>query len=635
MPPSLEQKTRPDTEASAPVVLFNALHKAPAGLNEMLQALAAVTGIHAADLRMHLIGAGLAGIKPKGGDAAAEDTVALLHDFGIPAAHFHGSRLEPEVPLPGVRHIEMTPESVLLKDRSESVLLRIDGSTRILMVLADLSGRIKNDLLGRMTYSRSVRPMTFFEALKKAAMTGEPVVDVYVCGGGNRGARMIEKDLVYLGLGDQMQASRVLNFLQIVRALQDVSAGFRTDYYFGIAALPRARPIHDRLCTKPDEAYCVLDRYGRYLLYAAEKGLLNSPADDPAITAAGDPAKVIEKNSGLPPPPPADPSSWRDRLCRRLPDKLLVILCVISFLTFGVLLPAPAAALAAAPGICIIPLLIAAGVHYGVKAFLHLRYKRTVENTPTSKIRSMSMGMVEVCGHVERVYDLRAPYSDTRCVHYRCRVFRRTQTHDGPQWRLIKNENSRTLPFNIRDKTGRVRIAPEGAALHITRNRQTFKTELPHLMSGLSIGPNTEVVEEVIPEGALIYVLGFAKISQPSGGGIRQEMLQRLRNLKRDPARLMRYDRNGDGKIDLTEWEDARSDVERRLYAESLQSPGGFYSENIVIGRSPLGSAPFIIADTEKALLHRIGLRIALQLAAGLCSLAAGIYLLVQLMSNQ
>ena len=52
----------------------------------------------------------------------------------------------------------------------------------------------------------------------------------------------------------------------------------------------------------------------------------------------------------------------------------------------------------------------------GWYGFLCLRLKRRVENTPTSRIRSLAMGMVEVKGKAIRSYALVSPMTQLPCV---------------------------------------------------------------------------------------------------------------------------------------------------------------------------------------------------------------------------
>jgi hypothetical protein len=91
--------------------------------------------------------------------------------------------------------------------------------------------------------------------------------------------------------------------------------------------------------------------------------------------------------------------------------------------------------------------------------------------------------------------------------------------------------------------------------------------------------------EERIREREPVYVLWHLETPRRGPGG--EERLARglLASWKRDPQRMARLDTNGDGTVDLQEWEAARAeaariaaDAERRVQAEpplSRVSRGG------------------------------------------------------------
>ena len=53
-------------------------------------------------------------------------------------------------------------------------------------------------------------------------------------------------------------------------------------------------------------------------------------------------------------------------------------------------------------------------------------YKRLIENIPTSKIRSIAMGLVEIFGKVVALENnlLHSPFSNTDCVYYNYKIER-------------------------------------------------------------------------------------------------------------------------------------------------------------------------------------------------------------------
>jgi hypothetical protein len=62
------------------------------------------------------------------------------------------------------------------------------------------------------------------------------------------------------------------------------------------------------------------------------------------------------------------------------------------------------------------------GVFLFIKGLKWFRRKRQIENTPTSKIRSIAMGFIEVCGAVSPVPGqemLKNPLLKNDCIYYR------------------------------------------------------------------------------------------------------------------------------------------------------------------------------------------------------------------------
>ncbi|HMA67652.1 MAG TPA: GIDE domain-containing protein, partial [Desulfosalsimonadaceae bacterium] len=260
-------------------------------------------------------------------------------------------------------------------------------------------------------------------------------------------------------------------------------------------------------------------------------------------------------------------------------------------------------------------------------SLLLLYYKRMAENTPTSKVRSLSMGFAELAGRARPYYDLRTAYTLTRCVYYECSYYKYQRTGDTSRWRLSSTLSSGKLAFYLEDETGQVLINPEGAYYAIKRARQTMRGRfIPSLAIKLD-DPYTKVTEDLIPLGAQIYVLGSAHTKR-RGRQHQERLVDRLRELKRDQSRMARYDSNRDGHIDSQEWDAARADMERQIYAESLagqKKP----EETVVVEKPKFGLLPFIVADSEDGLLRKFAIRSWVFLACGAVAFACGIGILI------
>ncbi len=255
----------------------------------------------------------------------------------------------------------------------------------------------------------------------------------------------------------------------------------------------------------------------------------------------------------------------------------------------------------------------------------HFRLQLMVLNTPTSRIRSLAAGMVEVVGRAIRNTNLVGPVSGRACVYYRVTRYRRSVDLRGrPRWRRISDLHTINSPFVLDDGTGRVVVVPEGA--------QIFCTEkITRSTPGSMMVSTEKVVEESIPEFAEVYCLGFTKAVYPGRRSIRQKVVERLRRLKADKQELMKYDLDHNGVIDQHEWELAKRDVEQQVLKEGLQGAGRPVAPVVMIGKPDIKGLPFVIAQgTPDRTAGRFGLAKVLNGIAAVVALALGTVLLLE-----
>ena len=111
-----------------------------------------------------------------------------------------------------------------------------------------------------------------------------------------------------------------------------------------------------------------------------------------------------------------------------------------------------------------------AGLSFFFKGFKTLKRKRLIENTPTSKTRSVAMGLVEVCGEaVPAETILQSPFSNQDCLYYRYEIEEYRRSGKRSRWVTICNEVHGT-PFYVRDDTGQVLVDPNGAEVEIPQD---------------------------------------------------------------------------------------------------------------------------------------------------------------------
>ena len=109
---------------------------------------------------------------------------------------------------------------------------------------------------------------------------------------------------------------------------------------------------------------------------------------------------------------------------------------------------------------------LCAGIYFFVQGFRLLQRRHLILDTPFSKIRSASMGMVELSGLAIGPYTMIAPLSARPCYYYRTLVWEWKRQGRSNQWVKVAAECMH-LPFFLDDNTGRVLVDPRRADLDI------------------------------------------------------------------------------------------------------------------------------------------------------------------------
>jgi len=109
------------------------------------------------------------------------------------------------------------------------------------------------------------------------------------------------------------------------------------------------------------------------------------------------------------------------------------------------------------------------GVVLFIRGFVMLRYKRLIQNTPASKIRSASMGLVELSGMAEGPQTIPAGITGEACFYYRAIAWQLKESGRSNEWKKVADE-SLFVPFFINDMTGRMLVDAAGADMEVQRN---------------------------------------------------------------------------------------------------------------------------------------------------------------------
>lgn len=117
-------------------------------------------------------------------------------------------------------------------------------------------------------------------------------------------------------------------------------------------------------------------------------------------------------------------------------------------------------------------------VLYG--AVIQRRKKSLIQDIPTSKVRSVAVGMTEVKGEpVPRDKPLESPFSDTECIAYVYSVDRYNSggRNSSSGWKTVE-AGVKAPEFYVDDGTGRILVDPEGAEKEFsTGNEYRFEDE--------------------------------------------------------------------------------------------------------------------------------------------------------------
>jgi hypothetical protein len=165
------------------------------------------------------------------------------------------------------------------------------------------------------------------------------------------------------------------------------------------------------------------------------------------------------------------------------------------------------------------------GLGSSIYGFVLNHRKSLIESIPTSPIRSLAVGLVEVSGRAQPGRELlRAPFSGLPCVLFSYKVEARRESRNGARWETIAKGTS-AEPFFVQDQTGKVLVVPLNAQLILPDNRTTrnnwFGTLPEQTIQGLSklgiavdgwFGEKTIRCSEasILPDET-VYVLGTAQ----------------------------------------------------------------------------------------------------------------------------
>jgi len=193
--------------------------------------------------------------------------------------------------------------------------------------------------------------------------------------------------------------------------------------------------------------------------------------------------------------------------------------------------------------------------------FEFFRRARTIEDTPTSRIRSAAQGYVELGGYGDTMDgpEIVAPLSKIPCTWFKYTVEKLGDKNDE----VIDSGTSDNL-FVLVGKTGHCVIDPEGAIVTPSVRQVWYGSTYDGANSGSMLGGfarRYRFTEERMHPGDALYAIGLFR----SVGGhhevfsTAEDVRALLKKWKQVPEKLIKhFDKNQDGQIDAQEWENVR-----------------------------------------------------------------------------
>lgn len=258
-------------------------------------------------------------------------------------------------------------------------------------------------------------------------------------------------------------------------------------------------------------------------------------------------------------------------------------------------------------------ILIAVGLAGAVGAFLMFKRGRQIEDTPTSRIRSAAQGHVELEGIAQLLpgEPVVAPLSRRMCAWWKFSIEKKETSYSNgrsrTRWRTIESGTSDEM-FQLTDNTGECVVDPEGATVIPNRKITWYgsshrPSRAPEKTQWIGFG-RYRYKEERIEPGSALYALGWFRTQGGIAHGFdeKSEIRELLAEWKQDEQKMREFDADGDGNIDLQEWEAARAAAIEKVRSSMLERA---VDPDIHVLSKPPRRLSFILSTLPQAQLIR------------------------------
>ena len=469
------------------------------GFEERLEAIAQQSGLTVYDLRQRFLGAAPTVLRRSENEAELRELAATVKRAGLAAAAVDEDERR------AIREPEQA-SSVTVYDNE--IVFRAPGGERfvvrngetILLVFGSLRAPRDEGVHAVRASFPQARAPDQEKRLSRMAFD-YPLLDIYL-GRTGRACRVHGERFDYAGLAEVRKDSTALNFLELVSLLRSRAGACVQELGFGVSTIPGCTPGERGTTGSMRDNLRAFNVYSGLMflcfrggLFAAAEGYgaLAAPGAAGGSGAPGAALVTVGETLRAPPehlkihrtgPLAAFPSGEQLRSAIRSLGPVWLLLPLLASSLFlavaGVWFQRPALFGFGAMALGLFCLV--RGVELGAR-------KRLIENTPTSRVRSMSMGFVELVGKARRKYELKVPFFFSDCVFYRYAIQRKGNTGWGNRWTVVEEGQSGPVPFLLEDDTGRVLVDPEGAIVEAVV-RQRISGEAALRLGGLMMAPD-------------------------------------------------------------------------------------------------------------------------------------------------
>lgn len=253
------------------------------------------------------------------------------------------------------------------------------------------------------------------------------------------------------------------------------------------------------------------------------------------------------------------------------------------------------------------------GFGFGIWSFFHgfkvLSEKRLIESIPTSTVRGLAIGLVELTGKAKKTKILQSPLTKTECTFYRYTVERYESSGRSGRWVLIAHGDSALCPFCLDDSTGQIIVLPAGAEYVMPADYQ-FTTGLGKILpdnlinfmeenglpyKGFFGNYTLRFNEWYIKSDETVFVVGTAQKNSTQLQEHREKLANRINELRQNFQQQSEHDSSREGEISIEGWNRAVANAEHELLQEEIKSD---QESDVIIAKGD--GQIFIVSDESQ-----------------------------------